>query len=133
MEETFVMLKPDALERRLVGSIISRIEAKGYQILQLKTTRLDADIVREHYSHHIEKDFFPELKNYMLRGQVVLMHIQGPSCIEGMRFLAGPKNPKDAMPGSIRGDYAVDTTENLIHTSDSAEAAAIELSRFRLK
>ncbi|UUX34584.1 nucleoside-diphosphate kinase [Fundicoccus culcitae] len=132
MEETFAMLKPDAIERGLVGNIISRIENKGYKIIQMRTSHLTADLIKEHYQHHLGKAFYPKLEAFMMRDQVLFIHLSGPNCIEGMRLLAGATNPNEALPGSIRGDFAFDMTENLIHTSDSPETAQIELRRFAL-
>jgi len=130
MEKTYIMLKPDALKRKLVGRIISRIEDKGYNILRMETRMLDEAILREHYAHIADKPFFPEMLEYMTSGPVIAMIVEGLDAIGGMRRLMGATKTEDAQPGTIRGDFANNTTHNLIHGSDSAENAAIEIKRF---
>lgn len=130
MDRTYIMLKPDALKRGLMGEIISRIERKGYKITAAKTMRLDAEILKEHYAHLTDKPFFPELVEYMTSGPVLAMIVEGPDVVLGMRILMGATKFEEAAPGTIRGDYAYCTTENLIHGSDSKENAEIEIKRF---
>ena len=130
MEKTYIMLKPDALKRKLVGRILSRIEDKGYNILRMETRMLDEAILREHYAHIADKPFFPEMLEYMTSGPVIAMIVEGLDAIGGMRRLMGATKTEDAQPGTIRGDFANNTTHNLIHGSDSAENAAIEIKRF---
>ncbi len=130
MEKTYIMLKPDAIKRKLVGEIISRIENKGYVISEMKMFNLSNDILKDHYSHLIDKPFFPELVDFMTSGPVIGMIVEGPDVILGMRNLMGPTKCSEAMPGTIRGDYAFNTTENLIHGSDSTLNAEIEIKRF---
>lgn len=130
MERTYIMLKPDALERGLVGEILSRIERKGYRIEQMKLITLDEQILREHYAHIADKPFFPDTLAYMTRGPVIAMVIAGENAVRGMRILMGATRFEDAAAGTIRGDFAHSTTENLIHGSDSVENAAIEIGRF---
>lgn len=130
VEKTYIMLKPDAIERRLMGEIITRIEQKGYQISQAKLMTLDKEIIAAHYAHLTEKDFYPRLEQFMLSGPVFGMVVEGKSAIQGMRALIGPTNFFEAAPGSIRGDFATDVTYNLIHGSDSSEAAQDEIQRF---
>ena len=108
MERTYIMLKPDALQRGIVGEILARIERKGYRITHMKTMQLDEAILREHYAHVVE----------------------GENVIQGMRTLMGPTKNEDAMPGTIRGDFASSTTFNVIHGSDAPETAEIEIRRF---
>ncbi|MDD2221375.1 MAG: nucleoside-diphosphate kinase [Clostridia bacterium] len=130
MEKTYIMLKPDAMKRGLVGEIISRIEKKGYTISRIETKVLTAEVLKEHYAHIADRPFFPDLVNYMTSGPVVAMIVEGPDVILGMRILMGATKFEEATPGTIRGDYAYCTTENLIHGSDSAETAAAEIKRF---
>lgn len=124
------MLKPDALKRGLMGEIIARIEKKGYKIAAAKTMQLDAEILKEHYAHLTDKPFFPELVDYMTSGPVLAMIVEGQDVVLGMRILMGATKFEEAAPGTIRGDYAFCTTENLIHGSDSKENAEIEIKRF---
>ena len=130
MDRTYIMLKPDALKRGLIGEIIARIEKKGYKIAEAKTMQLDAEILKEHYAHLTDKPFFPELVEYMTSGPVLAMIVEGPDVVVGMRILMGATKFEEAAPGTIRGDYAFCTTENLIHGSDSKENAEIEIKRF---
>jgi len=130
MERTYVMLKPDACERKLIGRIISRIEDKGYKITNMKMMYLDEKILRDHYAHLVDKPFFPELVDFMTSGPVVGMIVEGNDVVKGIRILMGPTNWAEALPGTIRGDFANTTTNNLIHGSDSVENAEIEIKRF---
>lgn len=130
MEKTYIMLKPDAIKRKLAGNIIDRIETKGFNIIEMKMFTLDEEILREHYAHLVEKSFFPELTEFMTSGPVIGLIVEGDNVVAGMRNLMGPTAWLDALPGTIRGDFAYSTTENLIHGSDSADNALIEIERF---
>lgn len=130
MQQTYIMLKPDALKRGLAGEIISRIENKGYKIAEAKTMVLTEEILKEHYAHIADRPFFPEIVEFMTSGPVLAMIVEGPDVVAGMRILMGATKFEDAAPGTIRGDYAFCTAENLIHGSDSEENAAIEIKRF---
>jgi nucleoside-diphosphate kinase len=130
MEQTFVMLKPDALKRGLIGEIISRIEKKGYKITRMETKNLTEALLREHYAHIADKPFFPEILDFMTSGPVIAMIVEGPDVVTGIRILMGATKFEDALPGTIRGDYAFSTGENLIHGSDSLENAKAEIKRF---
>jgi len=130
VERTYAMLKPDALERNLMGEIISRIERMGYSITDCRMMRLDEQILREHYAHLEDKPFFPEILDYMMRGPVLGMIVEGENAVAGVRKLMGATRFEDSAPGTIRGDYGSSTTENLIHGSDSVENARIEIERF---
>lgn len=130
MERTYIMLKPDAIRRGLAGTIISRIEAKGYRILEIKSMMLTSELLREHYSHLIDKPFYPEIESFMMSGPVWGMIVEGEGAIAGMRAMMGPTRIEDAPAGTIRGDLAFSTSENIIHGSDSPETAAIEIERF---
>ncbi len=132
MERTYVMLKPDAVKRNLVGEIISRIEKKGYTITRLEMMTLTSDKIKEHYPHHLGKAFYPGLEEFMISGPVVAMIVEGEEVMRGMRMLTGPTKWFDALPGTIRGDYANgdDLSANLLHSSDSLEAVEEEIKRF---
>lgn len=130
MEKTYIMLKPDAYKRSLVGEIISRIEKKGLKIKEMKMFNLKSETIDEHYKHLADKPFFGELKSFMMSGPVVGMIIEGEKAVSAMRRLMGPTNWEEALPGTIRGDYAFNMTENLIHGSDSVENAKEEIERF---
>lgn len=130
MERTYIMLKPDALQRGLSGEILARIERKGYRITHMQTMQLNEAILREHYAHIVDQPFFPPTVAYMTGGPVLAMVVEGENAVRGMRMLMGPTKFEDAQPGTIRGDFAHSTTHNIIHGSDSAENAEIEIRRF---
>ena len=132
MERTYIMLKPDALKRCLAGEIISRIEKKGFKITSMKMFSLTEEILKEHYAHIADKPFFGEIVKFMTSGPVIGMIVEGDGVVEGMRRLMGPTKWFEALPGTIRGDYAFSTGENLIHGSDSIENAEIEINRFMI-
>jgi len=128
---TLVLLKPDAVERQLVGSIVSRFETKGLKIVAMELRTLDAAILERHYEEHKGKGFYGELVSFMSRGPVVAMVVEGPEDTwEILRNMMGATNPRNAAPGTIRGDYGTLFTENLIHGSDSAASAAREIGIF---
>ena len=129
-ERTYIMLKPDCIKRGLMGEVISRIEKKGYRITNAKMLNLDEKILREHYAHIADKPFFPGIVSYMTSGPVLAMIVEGENAVKGMRILMGATKFEEATAGTIRGDYAFCTTENLIHGSDSVENAEIEINRF---
>ena len=128
MEQTYIMLKPDAFARGLVGEILARIERKGYRFVRMQTMHLTPEILREHYAHVADKPFYPAMEEYMMSGPVLAMIVEGENAIEGMRHIMGAT--KNAAPGTIRRDWAFSTSKNLIHGSDSAENAQIEIARF---
>ncbi len=130
IERTYIMLKPDCLKRGLVGEVISRIEKKGYKIADIKLMNLDENILREHYAHIADRPFFPEIVSYMTSGPVIGMIIEGENAVKGMRILMGATKFEEALAGTIRGDYAFCTSENIIHGSDSVENGKIEIERF---
>lgn len=130
MERTYIMLKPDALKRGVAGEIIARIERKGYKFADMKMFMLTEEVLKEHYAHIADKPFFPEILEYMTSGPVLGMIVEGQDVVTGMRILMGATKFEEAAPGTIRGDYAFCTSENLIHGSDSVENAAIEIERF---
>jgi nucleoside-diphosphate kinase len=129
--KTLVLLKPDAVERGLVGEIIGRLERKGLRIAAMELRTLDADTLGRHYEEHKGKGFYADLVSFMSRGPVVSLAVEGPEDTwEIVRSMMGATNPRAAAPGTIRGDLGTLFTENLIHGSDSAESAARELSIF---
>jgi nucleoside-diphosphate kinase len=127
VQQTLIMVKPDGISRGLIGEVISRIEAKGYQIREMKLFTIDQELAREHYAEHAEKPFFGELVSFITSGPVVAMLVEGDDAVAGMRQIMGATNPLDAAPGSIRGDLASNLTENIVHGSDSPESAEREL------
>ncbi|MEY4165239.1 MAG: nucleoside diphosphate kinase [Actinomycetota bacterium] len=129
--KTLVLLKPDAVERGLVGEIIGRLERKGLRIVAMELRTLDADTLGRHYEEHKGKGFYADLVSFMSRGPVVSLAVEGPEDTwEIVRAMMGATNPRAAAPGTIRGDLGTLFTENLIHGSDSADSAARELSIF---
>lgn len=129
-EKTIVLLKPDTVHRGLVGSITTRIEQRGYKIIAMKMIRASEDLLKEHYGHLASKPFFPEIVSYMTSGPIVAMIVEWDGAIAGLRQLCGATNPADALMGTVRGDFANNIRFNLIHASDSAETAAVEVPRF---
>jgi nucleoside-diphosphate kinase len=130
MEQTLVLVKGDGVRRRLVGEIISRIEARGLDIVDMKLMEVDSDLAEEHYAEHREKPFFGELVEFITATPVVAMRVRGEGAIKAMRTLMGATNPADAAPGTIRGDLALSMPDNLVHGSDSPQSAERELGLF---
>ncbi|MFV1961089.1 MAG: nucleoside-diphosphate kinase [Acidimicrobiia bacterium] len=130
MEHTFTMIKPDAVERGLVGEIISRFEDKGLDLEKIRKLTIDPELARRHYAEHVEKPFFAELAEFITSGPVIAMEWSGESAISVCRTLMGATDPKEAAPGTIRGDYGILVTNNLVHGSDGPESAARELEIF---
>lgn len=127
MEKTFIMIKPDGIERRLMGEIIGRIEKKGFRITKAELKNPTRELVEDHYVEHKEKPFFEELVEYISGKTVMAMEVEGDNVIEVMRFMIGHRDPKLAIPGTIRGDFANKLRENIIHGSDSPTSAEREL------
>jgi nucleoside-diphosphate kinase len=130
-DRTLVLLKPDAVERGLIGTIVSRFEAKGLKIAAMDLRPLDKETLARHYEEHVGKAFYEDLVTFMSRGPVVAMVVEGPEDTwEVVRNLMGATNPRKAAPGTIRGDLGILFTENLVHGSDSAESAEREVNIF---
>jgi nucleoside-diphosphate kinase len=127
MARTLILVKPDAFERGLTGEVISRFERKGLRLVALKQLQIDEDFAGIHYEEHREKPFFGELVEFITRGPLVAMVLEGPEAVAAARQVIGATNPIEASPGSIRGDYAVEVTFNLVHGSDSDESAEREI------
>ncbi len=130
MERTLVLLKPDAVQRRLVGRIISRFEDKGLKIVGMKLMQVTQELAERHYAEHREKPFFSELVSFITSSPIVAMVVEGPDAISEVRRLMGKTDPREAAPGTIRGDYGLSITQNLVHGSDSPESAAREIPIF---
>lgn len=130
METTLVLLKPDTVQRGLVWQIVTRFENKGLKIVWMKLMSLSNEIIEEHYDFLKDKPFFPSIKAYMTSGPVVAIALSGTNVIKTVRNLTWATNPAEALPGSIRWDFALTIDGNVIHASDSEETANIELKRF---
>lgn len=129
-QRTFVMLKPDAVERGLIGELIGRFERKGLRIVALKLMRVSRELAERHYAEHRQKPFFQGLVDFVTSAPVVVMALEGEEAIAQVRALVGATRPSEATPGSIRGDLAMSVPKNLIHASDSPESAERELGLF---
>lgn len=129
-QKTFVMVKPDGVQRGLIGEVIRRIESKGYRISAMKMFTIDEGLAKQHYGEHEDKPFFGDLVSFITSGPVVAMTVEGPEAVAAMRSIMGATNPVEATPGSIRGDLASEIGENIVHGSDSSESAARELGLF---
>lgn len=129
-ERTFVFLKPEAVMRGLIGEIISRIEKKGYNIVGMKLIWMDENQAKKLYEIHKDKPFFKSLISHVTSGPVVVMVIEGPYAVNGLRSMIGATDPLKANPGTIRGDYAIDIRSNVIHAADSIENAKREIEIF---
>jgi nucleoside-diphosphate kinase len=130
VQQTLVVVKPDGVRRRLVGEVVRRIEAKGYEVREMKLMDIGDALAREHYAEHVDKPFFGELVGFITSGPVVAMVVEGADAVAGVRQIMGATNPLDAAPGSIRGDYGTAITQNLVHGSDSPESAEREVKLF---
>jgi nucleoside-diphosphate kinase len=129
-EFTLLIIKPDAVRRGLIGEVLARIERKGLRIDDVRMTRIDRQLADRHYAEHREKPFFPELVDFITSGDVVVAKLSGREAIAVLRTMMGATDPATSPPGTIRGDYGLTVTENLVHGSDSPESAARELSLF---
>jgi len=130
LEKTLIILKPSVIQRGLVGEIIKRFERKGLSLSGLKMTMLSDELLCEHYAHLKDEPFFQRVKNSMTSCPVVVCCLKGKEAIKVVRLLSGVTNSREALPGTIRGDFSMSIQENIIHASDSPEAAAAELQRF---
>lgn len=129
-QQSLIIVKPDALQRNLLGEIIHRFERKGLKIIGLKMMQIDDVKIVEHYSHHADKPFFADLKKFMQSSPVVMIVLEGYEAIDAIRLIVGPTKGRAADAGSIRGDFAMSVQYNIIHASDSMESAKAEISRF---
>jgi nucleoside-diphosphate kinase len=130
MEKTFLMVKPDGVQRNLIGEIVSRFEKKGYQLVGAKLMQIPTELAEQHYGEHKERPFFGELVDFITSGPVFAMVWEGENVISTARLMMGATNPKESAPGTIRGDFAVTVGKNIIHGSDSPESAEREIGLF---
>jgi nucleoside-diphosphate kinase len=130
MDRTLILVKPDAFSRSLTGEIIARFERKGLRIVALKLMTLERELAESHYAEHAERPFFGELVDFIASGPLVAMVLEGPEAVRAARQVIGATNPLEATTGSIRGDFAIDVGQNLVHGSDSPESAAREAALF---
>lgn len=130
MEKTFVVIKPDGMQRGLIGKIISRFELKGYKLVAMKLIHVTDEIAKEHYKEHVNKPFFKALKDFITSGPVVAMVWEGKDAVNSIRKMMGKTNPMDADLGTIRGDFGIDIGRNVVHGSDSLNSAKREISIF---
>ena len=130
MERTLILIKPDAFARGLTGEIITRFERKGLKIAALRAMRMSTELAERHYAEHLERPFFGELVEFITSGMLVAMLLEGDEAVRAARQVIGATDPLEAVPGSIRGDFALAVGQNLVHGSDSAESAARESALF---
>ena len=126
-ERTLILFKPDAIQRRLAGRLLSRIEDKGLKIIGMKMLRVTPELSKRHYAEHVEKPFYPHLEEFITSAPVIAMVAEGPDAISVVRDMLGPTNGRDAAPGTIRGDYGLSQQLNLVHGSDGPDAAQREI------
>src|SRR5881275_849921 len=130
MQRTLILVKPDAFARRLTGEVIARFERKGLTIVAMKHVTVERDLAERHYAEHLEKPFFGDLVEFITGGPLVAMVLEGYEAVTAARQVIGATNPLEAAPGSIRGDFAVQTGENMVHGSDSPASAEREVALF---
>jgi nucleoside-diphosphate kinase len=129
-ERTLVLVKPDGVRRGLAGEVISRLEKKGLTLVAMELRTLERETAEQHYAEHKERPFFGELVDFITSAPLVALVVEGPNAVAGVRRLMGVTNPIESTPGSIRGDYALEIGQNLVHGSDSPESAAREITIF---
>jgi nucleoside-diphosphate kinase len=130
MDRTLILVKPDAFARGLTGEITARFERKGLKVVAMRHMRMDRELAERHYAEHSQRPFFGELVEFITSGPLVAMVLEGPDAVTAARQLIGATNPLEAAPGSIRGDYAIEMGANMVHGSDSPEAAERETALF---
>ena len=130
MDRTLILVKPDAFARGLTGEIVARFERKGLKIAEMKKMQVTEDLAKEHYAEHDGKPFFGELVEFITSGPIVAMVLEGESAIKAARQVIGATNPLEAAPGSIRGDFAIEVGQNMVHGSDSVESGQREAALF---
>ena len=130
MERTLVLLKPNCVERRLMGRVIARFEDKGLTLAAMKLMRMTPELARRHYAEHVQKAWYPELEAFITSGPIVAMIVEGPEAIRVVRDMTGVTNGLKANPGTIRGDFSVSQQKNLVHASDGPESAKREIEIF---
>ncbi|MDP1579885.1 MAG: nucleoside-diphosphate kinase [Candidatus Didemnitutus sp.] len=130
MQKTLIIFKPDCMEKRLVGTVLQRFEAAGFDLIGAKLTRLTATQLREHYAHVADKPFYPEIEQFMSSRPVLVVALQGENIVQTVRDLLGPTDSRKAAKGTIRGDFGTEMMKNVVHASDSDENGLIEIARF---
>ena len=130
VENTFIMVKPDGVRRGLIADVIGRLEAKGLTLENMRMLTIDAELAARHYAEHVDKPFYGDLVEFITSGSVVAMEWSGDNAIAAARTIMGPTNPIEAQPGTIRGDYATEITENIVHGSDGAASAKREIELY---
>lgn len=130
MERSLLLVKPDAIQRGHVGAIISRFERKGLKIVGMKMLQMSKDLAKEHYSHLVDKPFYPDLEKFVTEHPMVAYVVEGKEAVEVVRLIVGPTNASKAQGGTVRGDFSNSTSRNVIHASDSVETAEKEVARF---
>lgn len=130
MEKTFIIFKPDCMEKRLVGTVLSRFEAAGFEVIGCKMGKLEPAVLREHYAHVASKPFYPEIEAFMHSRPVIMIALRGENVVQRVRDLLGPTDSRKAPKGTIRGDFGTDMMRNIVHASDSVENGQAELARF---
>jgi nucleoside-diphosphate kinase len=130
MQKSLILLKPDCLGEKIVGEVIARFERAGYDIVACKMIQLDSAVLSEHYAHVADLPFFPDIAGFMSSRPVVALILQGEDVVQGVRDLLGPTDSTQAPEGTIRGDLGTDKMRNVVHASDSAESAKVEIERF---
>lgn len=130
IERTLILIKPDAMQRALVGQIIARLEKKGFKIIGMKMLKMSKELSKEHYSHLVDKPFYPDLEKFVTEHPMLAMVIEGKDAVDVLRLVVGPTNASKAPGGTIRGDFSNSTSRNVIHASDSKETAGKEVKRF---
>lgn len=130
MQKTLIIFKPDCMEKRLVGTVLQRFEAAGFDIIGAKLTRLTSAQLREHYAHVADKPFYPEIEQFMSSRPVVVMALRGDNIVQRVRDLLGPTDSRKAAKGTIRGDFGTEMMKNVVHASDSEENGLKEIARF---
>ena len=128
LERTLILIKPDAVERRLAGRILSRFEERGLKIVGLKLLQVTPELSKQHYAEHVEKPFYPDLEQFITSGPVVAIVAEGPEAISVVRAMMGKTNGRESAPGTIRGDFGMSRQMNLVHGSDGPEAAQKEIN-----
>jgi len=129
-QTTLVLVKPDGVRRGLIGEVIGRLERKKLRVRDLRMLRIDKELASQHYVEHADKSFFPKLINFITSGDVVAMAIQGEEAVSVVRTLMGATDPKKSAPGTLRGDFGLEMSENIVHGSDSEQSAARELALY---
>lgn len=130
MEKTFIIFKPDCMEKRLVGTVLQRFEAAGFDVIGCKMMRLSSALLREHYAHVASKPFYPEIEQFMSSRPVIALALRGENIVQKVRDLLGPTDSRKAPKGTIRGDFGTEMMKNVVHASDSVENGRIEIARF---